>query len=119
MSFSIEVLIPRVVEQSELIFRYGPLSADFSPQKVIMSQIKDSGKFHDTDVELVAFNGEVDGGIIPISTSPSSGVEPSYQLCVPILIQAKNIKGSKRMSFGDDLVEHWITLLLHICPINI
>jgi hypothetical protein len=30
-----------------------------------------------TRIELVAFNAEVDGGIIPISTSPSSGIEPS------------------------------------------
>jgi hypothetical protein len=54
----------------------------------------------------VAFNAEVDGELIPISTSSSSGTKLSYQLYVPILIQAKDIKYSKRVSLGNDLVEH-------------
>jgi hypothetical protein len=57
-----------------------------------VSKAEDSLKLHDTDAELVAFNGEVDGGFIPIATSPSSGAELSYQLRVPVLIHAKNIK---------------------------
>jgi hypothetical protein len=67
----------------------------------------------------VAFNAEVDGGLIPIFTSLSSGTELSCQLCVPILIQDKDIKYSKKVSLGNDLVEYWITLVLHIGPINI
>jgi hypothetical protein len=59
-----------------------------------------------TNAELVAFNGEVDGGFIPIATSPSSGTKLSYQLYVPFLIHAKDIKYSKRVSFGDYFVEH-------------
>jgi hypothetical protein len=57
-------------------------------------------------MELVAFDAEVDCGLIPISTSPSSGAELSYQFRVLVLIHAKNIKDPKRLSFGDDLVEH-------------
>jgi hypothetical protein len=67
----------------------------------------------------VAFNGEVDGGFIPIATLPSSGAKLSYQLRVPFLIHAKEIKYSKRVSLGDYLVQHWITLVLHIGPINV
>jgi hypothetical protein len=84
-----------------------------------VSQTEDSREVHDTYTESVAFNAEGDGGLIPISTSPSYGTELSYQLCVPILIQAKDIKYSKRVSLGNDLFEHWITLVLHIGPINI
>jgi hypothetical protein len=71
-----------------------------------MSEAKDSGKFHNTNTELVAFNGEVDGRLISIATSPSSRPELSYQLRVPILIHAKDIKYSKRMGLGNDFVEH-------------
>jgi hypothetical protein len=60
-----------------------------------MSETEDSLKLHDIDAELVAFNGEVDGGLIPIVTSPSSGAKLSYQLRVPVLIHVKNIKNSK------------------------
>jgi hypothetical protein len=84
-----------------------------------VSEAKDSGKLHDTDTELVAFNGEVDGGFIPIATLPSSGVELSYQLRVPFLIHDKYIKYSKKVSLGDYFVEHYITLFLHIGPINV
>jgi hypothetical protein len=84
-----------------------------------VSQTEDSREVHDTYTESVAFNAEVDGGPIPISTSPRTETELSHRLCVPILIQAKDIKYSKRVSLGNDLVEHWITLVLHICPINI
>jgi hypothetical protein len=84
-----------------------------------VSQTKDSREVHDTYTKSVAFNAGVDGGLIPISTSPSSGTELSYQLCVPILKQAKDIKYSKRVSLGNNLVEHWITLVLYIGPINI
>jgi hypothetical protein len=119
VSLAIEVLISRVVERSQLIFCYCPLSANLSPKKVITSKAKDSGKLHDTNVEMVAFNGEVDGVFIPIATSPSSGAGLSYQLRVPFLIHAKDIKYSKRVSLGDYLVEHWITLVLHIGPINV
>jgi hypothetical protein len=68
---------------------------------------------------LNRWSAEVDGGLIPISTSPNSRTELSCQLYVPILIQAKDIKYSKRVVLGNDLVEHWITLVLHIGPINI
>jgi hypothetical protein len=95
MSFAIVVLISRVVEWSQLILRYSPFSADLSPQKVIVGQSKDSRKLLDTDIALVAFNAEVDGGIIPISTSPNSETKLSEQFCVPVLIHAKNIKSSK------------------------
>jgi hypothetical protein len=44
---------------------------------------------------LVAFNVGVDGGVIPISASLSSGTELSGQFCVLVLIHAKNIKNSK------------------------
>jgi hypothetical protein len=77
VSFAIVVLIYREVEWSQLILRHSPFSADLSPQKVIVGQSKDSRKLPNTDIELVAFNVEVDGGIIPISTSPSSGIELS------------------------------------------
>jgi hypothetical protein len=119
MSFAIGALISWVVERGQLIFCYSPLSANLIPYKVIVSEAKDSGKFYNTNTELVAFNGEVDGRLISIATSPSSRAELSYQLCVPILIHAKDIKYSKRMGLGNDFVEHWITLLLHISPINI
>jgi hypothetical protein len=84
-----------------------------------VSETKDSGNLCDTDAELVAFNGEVDGGFIPIATSPSSGVQLRYQLRVPFLIHSKDIKYSKRVSLGDYFVEQWITLVLHIGPINV
>jgi hypothetical protein len=119
MSLSIEVLISLEVEGCQLIFHYCPLSANLSPKKVIVSEAKDSGKLCDTNAELVAFNGEVDGGFIPITTSISSEAELSYQLRVPFLIHAKDIKYPKRVSLGDYLVKHWITLVLHIGPINI
>jgi hypothetical protein len=118
MSFAVAALISRVV-RGQLIFCYSPLNANFTPHKVIVREDKDSGKFHNTNTKLVAFNGEVDGRLISIATSLRSRVELSYQLCVPILIHAKNIKYSKRMGLGNDFVEHWITLLLHISPINI
>jgi hypothetical protein len=98
---------------------YSPFNADLSPQKVIVSEAKYSRKLRDTNAELVAFNGEVDGGFIPIATSPSSGVELSYQLRVPFLIHAKDIKYSKRLSLGNYFVEHWVMLVLHIGPINV
>jgi hypothetical protein len=119
MSLAIEVLISRIVERCQLIFCYGPFSDNLSPKKVIMSQTEDSREVHDTYTESVTFNAKVDGGLIPISTSPSSGIEQSYQLCVPILIQAKDIKYYKRVSLGNDLVKHWITLVLHIGPFHI
>jgi hypothetical protein len=119
VSLAIEVLISWEVERCQLIFRYCPLSANLNPKKVIMSEAKDSGKLHDTNAELVAFNGEVDGGFVPIATSPSSGAKLSCQLRVPFLIHAKDIKYFKRVSFGNDLVEHWTTLVLHVGPINI
>jgi hypothetical protein len=37
MSFAKGVLISWVVERSQLIFRYGSVSANFSPHKVIVS----------------------------------------------------------------------------------
>jgi hypothetical protein len=98
MSLTIEVLISREVERCQLILCYNPFSADLSPQKVIVSKAKDSEKLCDTNAELVVFNREVDGGFIPIATSPSSGAELSYQLHVPFLIQAKDNKYSKRVS---------------------
>jgi hypothetical protein len=119
MSLAIEVLISQIVERCQLIFCYGPFSENLIPKKVIVSQIEDSREVHDTYTESVAFNAEVDGGLIPTSTSPSSGTELNYQLCIPILVQAKDIKYSKRVSLGNDLVEYWITLVLHIGPINI
>jgi hypothetical protein len=119
VSLAIEVLIFWIVERCQLIFCYGPFSDNLIPKKVIVSQTKDSREVHDTYTESVAFNAEVDGGLIPISTSPSSRTKLSYQLCVPILIQAKDIKYSKRVSLGNDRVEHWITLVLHIGTINI
>jgi hypothetical protein len=119
VSLAIEILISRIVERCQLIFYYGPFSDNLIPKKVIVSQTEDSREVHDTYTESVAFNVEVDNGLIPISTSPSSGIELSCQLCVQILIQAKDIKYSKRVSLGNDLVEHWITLILHIGPINI
>jgi hypothetical protein len=97
MSLAMEVLISWEVEGCQVIFRYCPLSANLSPEKVIVSEAKDSGKLHDTNAKLVAFNGEVDGGFIPIATSPSSGAELSYQL----LIHAKDIKYSKIVSPSD------------------
>jgi hypothetical protein len=118
VSLAIEVPISQEVERCQLILCYSPFCADLSPQKVIMSEAKDSGKLRDTDAELVAFNGEVDGGFIPIATS-SSGAELSYQLRVLFLIHAKDIKYSKRVSLGDYFVEQWITLVLHIGPINV
>jgi hypothetical protein len=71
-----------------------------------VSEAKQSGKFHNTNTELVTFNGEVDGRLISIATSPSSRAELSYQLRVPILIHAKDIKYSKRMGLGNDFVEN-------------
>jgi hypothetical protein len=106
VSLAIKVLIFRIVEMCQLIFCYGPFSDNVSPKKVIVSQTKDSREVHDTYTESVAFNAEVDGELIPISTSSSSGTKLSYQLYVPILIQAKDIKYSKRVSLGNDLVEH-------------
>jgi hypothetical protein len=106
VSLAIEVLIFQEVERCQLILCYSPFSADLSPQKVIVSKAKDSGKLCDTNAKLVAFNGEVDGGFIPIATSPSSGEELSYQLHVPFLIHAKDIKYSKRVTLGDYFVEH-------------
>jgi hypothetical protein len=119
VSLTIEVLTSMEVERCQLILCYSPFSADLSPQKVIVSEAKDSGKLRDTKAELVAFNGEVDGGFIPIATSPSSGAELSYQPHVPFLIHAKDIKYSKRVSLGDYFIEHWIMLVLHIGPINV
>jgi hypothetical protein len=119
MSLAIEVLISCEVERCQLILCYSLFSDDLSLQKVIVSEAKNSGKLRDTNVELVVFNGEVDGGFIPITTSLSSGAELSYQLYVPFLIHAKDIKYSKRVSLGDYFVEHWITLVLHIGPINV
>jgi hypothetical protein len=95
------------------------LSDNFRPMQVIGSQLEDSRKLCDTKTESLAFNAEVDGGLIPITTPPSSGTELSDQFYVPVLKDAKNIKDVKCLSFGEDLVEHWITLLLHIRPINI
>jgi hypothetical protein len=69
VSLAIEVLISRVVERCQLIFCYCPLSANLISKKVIVSDAKDSGKLHATNAELVAFNGEVNGGFIPIATS--------------------------------------------------
>jgi hypothetical protein len=106
VSLAIEVLISWIVERCQLIFYYGPFSDNLIPKKVIVSQTEDSREVHDTYTESMAFNAKVDGGLIPISTSPSSGTELSYQLCVPILIQAKDIKYSKRVSLGNDLVEY-------------
>jgi hypothetical protein len=106
VSLAIEVLISQEVERCQLIFCYCLLSANLSPKKVIVSEAKDSGKLRDTNADLVAFNGEVDDGFIPIATSPSSGAELSYQLRVSFLILAKDIKYSKRVSFGNYLVEH-------------
>jgi hypothetical protein len=77
VSFAIGVLNSQVVEWSQLILCYSPFSANLSLQKVIVGQSKDSRKLRDTDIELVAFNAEVDGGIIPISTSPRSETELS------------------------------------------
>jgi hypothetical protein len=74
VSFAIPVLISRVVEWSQHILRYSPFSADLSPQEVTIGQSKDR-KLLDTNIDLIAFNAEVDGRIIPISASPSSGVE--------------------------------------------
>jgi hypothetical protein len=71
-----------------------------------VSKAKQSGKFHNTNTELVTFNGEVDGRLISIATSPSNRAELSYQLRVPILIHAKDIKYSKRMGLGNDFVEN-------------
>jgi hypothetical protein len=119
VSLAIEVLISQIVERCQLIFSYGPFSDNLIPKKVIVSQTEESREVHDTYTKLMAFNAEVDGGLISISTSPNSGTELSYQLCVPIFIQANDIKYSKRGSLGNDLVEHWITLVLHIGPINI
>jgi hypothetical protein len=70
---AIEVLISRIVERCQLIFCYGPFSDNLIPKKVIVSQTKDSREVHGTYTESVAFNAEVDGGLIPISTSPRSG----------------------------------------------
>jgi hypothetical protein len=106
VSLAIEVLISWIVERCQLIFYYAPFSDNLIPKKVIVSQTEDSREVHDTYTESMAFNAKVDGGLIPISTSPSSGTELSYQLCVPILIQAKDIKYSKRVSLGNDLVEY-------------
>jgi hypothetical protein len=84
-----------------------------------VSEAKDSGKLRDTNAELMAFNGEVDGGFTPIATLPRSGAELSYLLCVVFLIHAKDIKYSKRVSLGDYLIEHFIMLVLHIGSINV
>jgi hypothetical protein len=119
MNLAIEVLISRIVERCQLIFCYGPFNDNLIPKKVIVSQTEDGREVHYTYTKSVALNAEVDGGLIPISTSPSNGTELSYQLCVPILIQAMDIKYSKRVSLGNDLVEYWIMLVLHIGPINI
>jgi hypothetical protein len=86
VTFAIGAFISRVVERCQLIFHCGSFSVDFGPHKVIVSQSKDSRKFHDLDMELAAFDAEVDGGFIPISTSPSSGAELSYQFHIPVLI---------------------------------
>jgi hypothetical protein len=72
----------------------------------MVNEAKDSGKFYNTNTELVAFNGEVHGRLISIATPPRSRAELSYQLHVPILIYTKDIKYSKRMGLGNDFVEH-------------
>jgi hypothetical protein len=59
----------RAMQAHFLLF---PLSDDFMPMQVIGSQSEDSRKLCDTKTESVAFNTEVDGGLIPIATSPSS-----------------------------------------------
>jgi hypothetical protein len=87
--------------------------------QVIGGQSEDNGKLRDTSPVSVAFNAEVDGGLITIPTSPSSGTELGDELCVAILIHTKYVKNSKHLSLGDDLIEHMITFLLHIGPINI
>jgi hypothetical protein len=87
--------------------------------QVIGGQSEDSRKFRDTKTKSVALNAEVDGGIIAISTPPSSGTELSNQLSVSVLKHPKHVKDPRCLSFVDDYVEHYITLLLHIGPINI
>jgi hypothetical protein len=82
VSCAIIVLVPEKVEWCQLIFYYGPISDDLSPMKVIGSQSKDSRKLRDTKTEYVDFNAEVDGGLIPIATSPSARTELSDQFCV-------------------------------------
>jgi hypothetical protein len=44
LSLAIEVLISWEVERYQLILYYSPFSVDLSPQKVIMSEAKNSGK---------------------------------------------------------------------------
>jgi hypothetical protein len=44
LSLAIEVLISWEVERYQLILCYSPFSADLSPQNVIMSEAKNSGK---------------------------------------------------------------------------
>jgi hypothetical protein len=87
--------------------------------KVIVGQSKYSRELLDTKIVSVTFNAEVDELIIAISTSPSCGAKLSYQLSIPVLIHTKHVKNSKFLSLGYDPIEHKITFLLHIGPINI
>jgi hypothetical protein len=106
VSFAIVVLIPWVVEWCQLIFRYGPFTDNFRPVQVIRGQSEDSRKFCDIKTEPVTLNTEVNGGLIAISTPPSSGTELSNQFSFLVLINPKHVKDPQCLSFGDDFVEH-------------
>jgi hypothetical protein len=110
MCCAIVSLVPRRIDWYQLIICYCPLNDDLLPMKVIVGQSKYSRELLDT---------KIDGLIIAISTSPSCGAKLSYQLSVLVLIHTKHVKNSKFLSLGYDPIEHKITFLLHIGPINI
>jgi hypothetical protein len=87
--------------------------------KVIVVQSEHSGDLLDRKTVSVSFNAEVDGLIITISTSPSCGAKLSYQLSVPVLIHTQHVKDSNFLGLGNDPIEHMVTFLLQIGPVNI
>jgi hypothetical protein len=51
MCFAIVALVPEYIELCWLIIRYGPLSDDLRPMKVIVSRSKYSGELREMQIE--------------------------------------------------------------------
>jgi hypothetical protein len=90
-----------------------------SLSKSFWGKAKDDGQLSDCQLITMTFNGKVKCRIKSIFASPSGGIELSHQLCVPLLMQTQYIINPKCLCLGDNLLEHRITLPLHVGPIDI
>jgi hypothetical protein len=71
------LLIPGIVERSQLIIQYSPLGADWLSSKIISGKRKVGGKLRDLQLISVTFKCEVEIGVQSFTTPPSSGIKLS------------------------------------------